>query len=236
MGRFVFFGVLVSMCACGGDSRPRGEVDSGTTRFDSGRADSGARVDSGSVVDSGIAVDSGTADDAGTLADAGQDAGAMCVPAGSGPCAGEGAQPCCSGMCCAGIPLPDDGRCLDTDACPISDRNVKHGFAAVDNEAVLETLAAIPISTWSYDFEAGNVRHMGPMAQDFHAAFGLGADDRHIPVIDSAGVSFAAIQALRARTEQLDEANSALHEENARLRAQLEALDARLDAIERRSR
>ena len=59
-----------------------------------------------------------------------------------------------------------------------SDRSLKEGFAPVDSRAVLAAVAALPIERWSYKGET--VRHLGPMAQDFAAAFGLGADDRHI--------------------------------------------------------
>ena len=111
--------------------------------------------------------------------------------------------------------------CLD------SDRNIKHGFASVEPEEVLARVASLPISTWSYDDEPG-VRHMGPMAQDFAAAFELGADDRHIHVIDMNGVSTAAIQALHTRTERLARENEELRQENQELRAAVARIEAAL--------
>jgi Chaperone of endosialidase len=75
-----------------------------------------------------------------------------------------------------------------------SDRNMKKDISAVRPEEVLSRLASLPIATWSYKTE--NVRHMGPMAQDFSAAFGLGADDTHIAYGDMAGVTMAAVQSL----------------------------------------
>ncbi|HEX6750739.1 MAG TPA: tail fiber domain-containing protein [Longimicrobium sp.] len=82
-----------------------------------------------------------------------------------------------------------------------SDVNRKHGFAAVSGEDVLARLRSVPISTWTYNGEADRVRHLGPMAQDFHAAFGLGgSDDTHIATVDADGVALAAAQALDART------------------------------------
>ncbi len=54
----------------------------------------------------------------------------------------------------------------------------------------------LPISKWSYKVEDGSVRHIGPMAQDFAAAFGLGSDDRSIGTVDADGVALAAMQAL----------------------------------------
>ena len=92
-----------------------------------------------------------------------------------------------------------------------SDRNLKTDVARIDDAAVLDKVATLPIERWSYKSERG-VRHVGPMAQDFYAAFGVGEDDKHITSIDEDGVALAAIKAL--------------HAENASLRAQLAALKA----------
>ncbi len=64
-----------------------------------------------------------------------------------------------------------------------SDRNVKERIVGVDDAGILAKLDALPVSMWSYTSE-NRVRHVGPMAQDFYAAFGVGADDRHIATID----------------------------------------------------
>jgi hypothetical protein len=69
---------------------------------------------------------------------------------------------------------------------------------------VLEKLVALPISTWNYKGEDPAIRHLGPMAQDFAAAFGLGADDRTINMLDANGVAMVAIQALYRRVQQLE--------------------------------
>ena len=84
---------------------------------------------------------------------------------------------------------------------PGSDRAGKHEFEAVDPEEVLRKVAAMPVSTWQWKSEPGSIRHMGPMAQDFHAAFGLGPSDRRIVTIDADGVALAAIQGLNAKLE-----------------------------------
>jgi len=78
----------------------------------------------------------------------------------------------------------------------VSDRNLKQHVEPVDAQAVLAKLTALPIATWNYFADDPGVRHMGPMAQDFAAAFGLGGDDRHIHVIDASGVALASLQAL----------------------------------------
>jgi hypothetical protein len=98
-----------------------------------------------------------------------------------------------------------------------SDRNAKTAFEPVDGRQVLQAVAALPISAWQYRSESG-ARHIGPMAQDFRATFGLGSDDVSISTVDADGVALAAIQGLKA--------------ENDDLRAQNTALAARLDRLE----
>jgi hypothetical protein len=100
---------------------------------------------------------------------------------------------------------------------PQSDRALKEGLAPVDPRQVLARVAALPIGTWSYKGET--VRHLGPMAQDFAAAFGLGADDRHIHVIDASGVALTAIQGLHAVVQAQAARMAALEREVAALRA-----------------
>ncbi len=106
-----------------------------------------------------------------------------------------------------------------------SDRNVKEDFAAVDAQEVLAKVAALPIQSWSYTNQPG-VKHVGPVAQDFHAAFGLnGRDDKHIATVDADGVALAAIQGLnRKLTEELQRRDA----ENVELKRRLERLEARM--------
>jgi len=82
-----------------------------------------------------------------------------------------------------------------------SDRNMKTAFEPVDAGAVLEQVTKLPVMKWAYTNDA-SVRHLGPMAQDFHAAFGVGEDDKHIANIDEGGVALAAIQGLNQKLEQ----------------------------------
>jgi len=112
----------------------------------------------------------------------------------------------------------------------ISDREVKEAFEVVDSPAVLAAVARLPIERWSYKGET--IRHLGPMAQDFAAAFGLGADDRHIFTLDAAGVALAAIQGLHAlvqtqeaRLEALERELTVLRGGTAELRRELALLD-----------
>ncbi len=108
-----------------------------------------------------------------------------------------------------------------------SDRFLKTNFSSVNPLMVLERVAAMPMTRWNYKRDASSVQHIGPMAQYFHAAFGLnGNDDTHINAVDANGVAFAAIKGLNAKLET----------ENASLRAALTALEVRLEALEKAAR
>ena len=111
----------------------------------------------------------------------------------------------------------------------LSDRNRKHLFRAEDGESVLEKIAGMPIPSWSYKAQDASFRHLGPMSQDFYAAFGLGQDDLTIGTSDISGVNMLAIQALEGRTHDLDAVRAELAEARQRLAA-LEAALARLEA------
>ncbi len=107
-----------------------------------------------------------------------------------------------------------------------SDRNSKDDVDAVDPLSVLAKVSELPIATWRY--KGDEALHVGPMAQDFHAAFGLGADDKHIAPGDMAGLALAAVQALNARVEQKD---ARIRDLEAQL-AQLKNLEERLALLE----
>jgi len=111
----------------------------------------------------------------------------------------------------------------------ISDRNRKEGFLAVDGEDILSRIRLLPVTTWRYRDEVDrSTLHIGPMAQDWHRAFGFTSDDHTINMSDFDGVNLAAIKALEARTAQLQSANATLQAENAELRARLDRLEARV--------
>jgi hypothetical protein len=110
-----------------------------------------------------------------------------------------------------------------------SDRNSKRDFAAISAREVLDKLSAIPITEWQYKVSPDGVRHIGPMAQDFHAAFGLnGGDDKHISTVDEGGVALAAIQGLN---EKLETDNAELKQENKLLAKRLDELEAEVQAL-----
>jgi hypothetical protein len=111
-----------------------------------------------------------------------------------------------------------------------SDRNLKTDVARLDDAAVLEKVAQLPISRWSYKSERG-VRHVGPMAQDFYAAFGVGEDDKHITSIDEDGVALAAIKALHAHVNVLEAKNAQLRAASASQSARIAAMQAQLQRL-----
>lgn len=104
-----------------------------------------------------------------------------------------------------------------------SDAAAKQDVSPVDVQEVLESVSRLPISEWSYR-EDPDTRHVGPMAQAFRSAFGLGADERHIAMVDADGVALASIQALR----QLVAAQQA---QIAELQASLSAQSRRIESL-----
>ncbi len=99
-----------------------------------------------------------------------------------------------------------------------SDRAAKENFANVNAREILTRVANLPIQTWNYIAEQATIRHIGPTAQDFYAAFGVGADDTHIATIDADGVALAAIQGLHQVVQEKE--------------AQIAELEARLAVLE----
>ncbi len=74
-----------------------------------------------------------------------------------------------------------------------SDRDKKENFTPVDGKEVLEKIAALPITRWNYKIDPDEIQHIGPVAQDFYALFGLGDSDKSLATLDEAGIAFAAI-------------------------------------------
>jgi hypothetical protein len=118
----------------------------------------------------------------------------------------------------------------DTSWNVISDRNAKKNLQSVDAVAVLDKLADIPITQWNYKWEAEtNTPHLGPMAQDFKAAFYPGRDDKSISTLEFDGVELAAIQGLNRKLEEKDARISALEKELSDLKRAVKKLSERKD-------
>ncbi len=109
-----------------------------------------------------------------------------------------------------------NATCNGTTWINASDRNTKTGFATVDTAAMLAAVVALPVARWRYTNDPATV-HVGPMAQDFRAAFGVGPDDKHIATVDADGVALAAIQGL-----------------NQKLQNTVKERDSRISALEKR--
>ena len=109
-----------------------------------------------------------------------------------------------------------------------SSRTTKENFSAVNGEDVLARLRKVPVSTWNYISEGRQVRHLGPMAEDFYQVFNLGTGNTSIGVQDAVGVSLAAVKALDARTIELQQKTAEVEQ----LRAKVNALEQRLAALE----
>lgn len=116
-----------------------------------------------------------------------------------------------------------------------SSRSTKQNFMTVSGEDVLAQLRSIPVTTWNYTAEGKQVRHMGPMAEDFFKAFSLGVGNTSIGVQDLGGVSLAAIKALDQRTTELQQKTAEVEQLRNQvndLRSANTELEKRLAALE----
>jgi hypothetical protein len=112
----------------------------------------------------------------------------------------------------------------------LSDRNAKKDFAPADTGAILEKLAALPVTQWHYKWEpSDSTPHLGPVAQEFKAAFYPGRDNKTITTLEADGVALAAIQGLNAKLEERLERKET---EITELKARLAELEKRLDEID----
>jgi hypothetical protein len=114
-----------------------------------------------------------------------------------------------------------------------SSRTIKENFMRLNGKDVLARLRAMPVTTWNYIAEGKDARHLGPVAEDFYTAFGLGSSNTMVGVNDLAGVGLAAAKALDERTQALDAQTQALKQQNALLKKQVSALTARLGRLEK---
>lgn len=73
-----------------------------------------------------------------------------------------------------------------------SSRIKKEDFSDLNGTDLLQKIQQMPIQKWKY--KGTNEYHIGPVAEDFFEAFGLGNDDKGISTVDPAGIALAAIQ------------------------------------------
>jgi hypothetical protein len=112
-----------------------------------------------------------------------------------------------------------------------SDRSLKHSLVELDGTAVLAKLVAVPLYQWQPKGANAHVKHYGPMAQDFHRAFGLGDDERMIGMQDADGVALAAIQGLHSELRERDARLSRQSAELAELRMSFDELRREVAAL-----
>lgn len=105
-----------------------------------------------------------------------------------------------------------------------SDAFAKENIVPVSSVEILEQVLELPIATWNYSDDGSTVRHLGPMAQDFHRTFGLGKNDKGVATLDTSGVALAAIQGLHEIMEDKDREIAQLREQLEELRKTVEAL------------
>jgi hypothetical protein len=150
---------------------------------------------------------------------------------------------CCGSACClpgqlccevqgpvAGGPPSCFTPTADQPTCPQgcaplcrSDRDQKKNIQPVDAGVLLERIARLPISSWTYREEPDGVRHLGPMAQDFRATFGLGDNDRAYYAVDAQGVALAAIKELNRLVNEQQKRIEKLERENRALERRLQS-------------
>jgi hypothetical protein len=112
----------------------------------------------------------------------------------------------------AGVVLPPGNGAWGS----LSDRASKRAIKPASGRKVLRKLASVPVSTWSYRAQDRSIRHIGPMAQDFYRAFGVGEDRRHIDSVDADGVALAAIKGLSRKVERLQRKVASLEKRASR--------------------
>ncbi len=115
-----------------------------------------------------------------------------------------------------------------------SDRNLKQDFKAITPSQILEKVAQLPVSEWSYKVDP-TIRHVGPVAQDFYSTFNIGTDDKHIAPIDEGGVALAAIQGLNQKLDQTRAENAELKRENDTLAKQLANLATAVKSLQQKN-
>ena len=108
----------------------------------------------------------------------------------------------------------------------VSDRNVKENFTTITPGEVLAKVVAMPITQWKYKIEPSGIKHIGPVAQDFHAAFGLGDSDKAIGSVDESGVALAAIQGLNEVVKEKDSKINDLEKRLAAIEKTVQTLTA----------
>jgi len=113
----------------------------------------------------------------------------------------------------------------------LSDRNAKENFDDVNASEVLAKVAAMPIKTWNYKTQADSIRHIGPTAQDFKSAFGVGESETGITTVDADGVALAAIKGLVEELKERDKTIEELKTKSAAFESELRTIREQLSKL-----
>lgn len=76
--------------------------------------------------------------------------------------------------------------------------------------SILNAVRDMPVEEWEYKDgmgDGGGRKHIGPYAQDFSKATGLG-DGKTISIVDAVGVSLGAVQELADKVDRIEQATS----------------------------
>jgi hypothetical protein len=115
-----------------------------------------------------------------------------------------------------------------------SSRDLKENFVPVDGVKVLQHLVDMPLTEWNAKSDPGQ-RHIGPVAEDWWATFGLGPDDKHVSMTDVGGVALAAIKGLHQVVAEKATEIAALRADNSALTERIAALEAMVSALMNRT-
>ncbi len=94
-----------------------------------------------------------------------------------------------------------------------SSRTKKENIEDVDHQEILAKVTQLPIREWNYIHDQDYIKHIGPMAEDFHSLFDVGQGPKTLSTLDTSGIALAAIQALQQQKDkEVEELNQQLDE------------------------
>jgi hypothetical protein len=103
-----------------------------------------------------------------------------------------------------------------------SSRTLKHDIRPAAVNTVLGEVLNLPLYAWRYLSDLNASLHLGPMAEDVHQRFQVGASPQALAPSDVAGLAAATVQALHQKLAAKDEELTALSERLTTLERQLE--------------
>ena len=90
----------------------------------------------------------------------------------------------------------------------------------------------MPVYTWEYKDDPGHTPHLGPMAQDFYAAFRLGPENTSINALDGIGVAVAGVKGNYEINKDQGQQIQELQQELEDLRVKNQELENRVQRLE----